>query len=375
MEYIFYNKNTPIFSFNMVGSHIVRINEVFNPEYRPFQVEYNEKNNKIIKSSFEKFLKGRRIPDTRQEKEEILNNIDNRNLFDLSLSYYGLSLSDQYWMKKNNDDIKWKDINFFQNDFSKDMGAFIFGDDIDSFSLKTPNNTSDGWLKKAWVIENGKRVLVKGSSAPYFQESFNEKIAYKISKSLGINHIKYDVVKINDNYCSICDNFIDENTELVPANAIINSIKKSSNISMYDFLVDELIKLGIKDAKNKIDEMLFLDYIIYNEDRHFNNFGFIRNVETLKVIGMSPIYDSGTSLFYNTLDSAIPFANPGVKPFYSKREKQFNLIKNMDFEVDKDIVYKIIVDTLSESDYLEKFSKDRKNIIAEKIIKNSLFVK
>ena len=29
-------------------------------------------------------------------------------------------------------------------------------------SLKTPNNTTDGMLKKAWIIENGRRHLIKG---------------------------------------------------------------------------------------------------------------------------------------------------------------------------------------------------------------------
>ena len=85
--------------------------------------------------------------------------------------------------------------------------------------------------------------------------------------------LKYEIKKIGDKYCSVGENFIDENTELIPVNAIVQNVQKPNHISMYDFVVEELQKLGISDAKAKIDDMLFLDYIIFNEDRHFNNFG------------------------------------------------------------------------------------------------------
>ncbi|MDU5271998.1 MAG: hypothetical protein E6162_02215, partial [Finegoldia magna] len=172
-------------------------------------------------------------------------------------------------------------------------------------------------------------------------------------------------------YCSVCENFIDENTELVPINAIVQNAQKPNHISMYDFVIEELGKLGVNDAKKRINEMLFLDYIIFNEDRHFNNFGFIRDVETLEIKEMAPIYDSGTSLFYNTLDTAINSYNPDVKPFYTDRKKQFELIKEKtDKKIDANKIYEIIVDVLSESDYLEEFAPDRKNIIAERVIKS-----
>lgn len=371
MEYVIYNKNTPVFSFEMIHNKIIKIIEIYNPKYRPVQVKYNNKKNIIEKSSFEHFLKGRRIPDTRQDKDILLENLQGKSLYELSLAYYGLSLSDQYWIKSKNDSVEWKDINFFQNDFSQDMGLFMFGKSDSSFSLKTPNNTSDGWLKKAWILDDDKRMLVKGSSKPYYQEAFNEKIAYEISQILGINHIKYEIKNIGDKYFSVCKNFIDENTELIPVNAIVQNVQKPNHISIYDFVVEELQKLGISDAKTKIDDMLLLDHIIFNEDRHFNNFGFIRNVETLEIKNMAPIYDSGTSLFYNTLDTAIKSYNPDVKPFYTDRQKQFERIKGkIDKKFDANKIHKIIVDVLSESDYLEEFAFERKKIIADRVAKS-----
>ena len=46
--------------------------------------------------------------------------------------------------------------------------------------------------------------------------------------------------------------------------------------------------------------MFILDYLLLNEDRHLNNFGIIRDVNTLKWIDLAPIFDNGQSL--NILD-------------------------------------------------------------------------
>ena len=80
---------------------------------------------------------------------------------------FGLSLSDQYWLKPYDSNIKYDDINFFDKDF--DYVEFLEASlSINSemikreSSLKTPNNTTDGMLRKAWVIEDDVRYLLKG---------------------------------------------------------------------------------------------------------------------------------------------------------------------------------------------------------------------
>lgn len=49
--------------------------------------------------------------------------------------------------------------------------------------------------------------------------------------------------------------------------------------------------------------MYILDYLIMNEDRHLNNFGIIRDVNTLQWLDIAPIFDNGQSLnieYYDT---------------------------------------------------------------------------
>lgn len=74
---------------------------------------------------------------------------------------YGLSLSDQYWIRPADLDVSWEQVNFFDNPFSEEVGNILLGVPMEGseehISLMTPDNTSDGWLKKKWTIIDGRR--------------------------------------------------------------------------------------------------------------------------------------------------------------------------------------------------------------------------
>ena len=43
--------------------------------------------------------------------------------------------------------------------------------------------------------------------------------------------------------------------------------------------------------------MLVFDAVVYNSDRHFGNFGLLRDNQSGAIIAPAPIYDNGLSLF------------------------------------------------------------------------------
>ena len=112
---------------------------------------------------------------------------------------------------------------------------------------------------------------------------------------------------------------------------IRNVLKKENNISEYNHLLACCQKLGMKDIPKieaQICQMLTVDSIIANSDRHFNNFGFVRNAETLEWLGLAPVFDTGTSLFH---DVALPSLQSGLagipykikaKPFAKNHQEQ-----------------------------------------------------
>lgn len=86
-------------------------------------------------------------------------------------------------------------------------------------------------------------------------------------------------------------------------------------------------ELGIPGTVEFLDRMIVLDYIIANEDRHYNNFGVMRNAETLEWLGMAPIYDSGSSLGFDKYDWEITTGKDTFsKPFRRYHEDQLALV-------------------------------------------------
>ena len=51
------------------------------------------------------------------------------------------------------------------------------------------------------------------------------------------------------------------------------------------------------EAYEEIKSMLVFDAVIYNEDRHFGNFGVLRDNHSGELLGAAPIFDNGLSLF------------------------------------------------------------------------------
>lgn len=61
--------------------------------------------------------------------------------------------------------------------------------------LMSPDNTTDGWLRKKWAIIDGKRCLIKGGSGVMQQEPYNEFFAGTVMERLGIAHVPYALME------------------------------------------------------------------------------------------------------------------------------------------------------------------------------------
>jgi hypothetical protein len=274
---------------------------------------------------------GRGIPASRMGLRETLDLLGIDHSQKLLMKGFGLSLSDQYWVCPKSKDLTWQDINFFDHDFSPDMGNALFGEvkGAKAVNFISPDNTSDGWLRKKWVINEGKRILVKSGSRPYRQEPFNEVMASALCRRMNIPHVEYTLVLNQGEPLSVCDNFIDRNTELISAWRIMLTEPMKKNGSRYPHFNICCKNLKIENMNDYINKMLTLDYIIANTDCHFNNFGVIRNAESLEWAGPAPVFDSGTSLWHDAETGAdkIGAGNQNKsKPFRSAHREQIKLV-------------------------------------------------
>lgn len=312
--------------------YIQRIGTLYAAEHLPVGVSVHK--GIVDRAALNAWWTDRSIPANRSGVREALETLHIGSTRMLLIRCYGLSLSDQYWICPEGTGLTWDEINFFQHDFSEDVGDVLFGGgrQQDALDLSSPDNTSDGNLKKRWKIIRGKRCLIKGGSNPFRQQPFNEVIAAGIMERLGIPHVPYTMIWDKGAPYSVCEDMVDENTELIPAWRIIQTRKRSNSTSVYQHYVACCEGLGIKDVVPFLDRMMVLDYIIANEDRHLNNFGALRNAETLEWIGMAPIYDSGSCLGYDRLPMQMRSEqNVICKPFKNHHEEQIRLVRSFDW--------------------------------------------
>lgn len=346
---------------------IQRIGTVYAPDHLPIGIPIRK--GVTDRAALNEWWTDRSIPASRSGVREALETLKITSTKILLVRCWGLSLSDQYWIRPEDSDLTWDSVNFFENDFSDDIGDVLFGakKKTDGLDFSSPDNTSDGNLKKRWKIINGKRCLIKGGSNPFRQQPFNEVIASEIMERLGIPHVPYTVMWNKGAPYSVCEDFITENIELVPAWRILKTQKKDNSTSVYQHFTNCCNTLGIKDAVPYLDRMIVLDYIIANEDRHFNNFGVIRHAETLEWLGFAPIYDSGSSLGYDKMPAQMRSEKEVVcKPFKNHHSEQLKLVSDfswIDFDSLSDIG-ELITDVLSADGAKDYMDENRIRTIA-----------
>ena len=335
MKCILMNKNTEVLVSEYLENLGVfsKIYEIKNIDYAPLIINKNKED--IIKL-LNDWFKGRGIPLWRDNLDLLLHRLNISAPSELLDKAFGLSLSDQYWLKPYNLDICYDDINFFDNDFeytefmeaSLSKNSKIITNDK---SLRTPNNTTDGMLKKAWIIENGTRYLLKGGYKNELLQPFNEVLASEICTRLGFNHVEYSIDTYKDIVVSKCPCFINKDTELITCHQIRSDMKRHNDINDYEEYIKVLENHGIKDARIKLENMFILDFLIMNEDRHLNNFGIIRDINTLKWIDVAPIFDNGQSLNIEYYDEEELHVSGEGKLFYEVKpfEEIITIVKNI----------------------------------------------
>ncbi|MCL1909233.1 MAG: hypothetical protein FWG12_07725 [Holophagaceae bacterium] len=244
-----------------------------------------------------KWLRQRIIPKNRAFVHEILKslNLSPGNVKGIIDICKVLSLNDSYWIVPQGFSGCFSEYNLYQNPFSELLALVAYtgiGQSQMAFST-SPELTTEGMLPKAWrQIENDGIYLYKGGYGAIFnmgKEPYSEYYASQIAHAMGLNAVKYDLEVWKNILASKCRLFTDIDTAFVPAGKIIKSGGLKECFDCYASLGNSFLE----DLKS----MLVFDAVIYNEDRHFGNFGILRDSRSGAIISTAPLFDHGLSLF------------------------------------------------------------------------------
>ncbi|MCD7766656.1 MAG: helix-turn-helix domain-containing protein [Lachnospiraceae bacterium] len=244
-----------------------------------------------------KWLEHRVIPKNRAFVDEILKTLglsanNTKGIIDVCK---GLSLNDSFWVVPGDFNGSFSDYNLYENRFSEALSLVAYtgaGASREAFST-SPELTTNGMLRKAWrLIEGDGIYLYKGGTEGARNagnEPYSEYYASQIAEAMGLHAVHYDLENWKGILASKCRLFTDIDTAYIPIGRIVREGGIRACLDYYE-------KLGAEFSE-QLRSMLVFDALIYNEDRHFGNFGLLRDNHTGKLTAPAPIFDNGVSLF------------------------------------------------------------------------------
>lgn len=243
-----------------------------------------------------KWLEHRSIPQNREMVVEILQALglninDLKGIIDVCM---GLSLNDSYWVTNSGFAGRYDEYNLYENRFSNALSLIAFtGIAHDTKDFRTsPELTTHGMLRKAWRFSTSKGIwLYKGGtdgSANAGNEPYCEYYASQVAARMGLNSVRYELENWKGILASKCRLFTDRDTSYIPAGRIVRTGGIDACIDYYKDLGEEFFE--------ELCDMLVFDAVIVNEDRHFGNFGVLRDNHTGMIIAPAPVFDNGLSL-------------------------------------------------------------------------------
>lgn len=209
--------------------------------------------------------------------------LNTTNSVELAKRSHCCCITDRYWFKDHSEDLSYKDVKFSSDKLS-DLalyGRFSNVVDVDNTEL---SNT--GSFEKCWKLVNSKWYLFKSADR---ENKFSEYFIYKLGEYLGFNMAKY-FLSSSDNSVIISLDFT-ENGSLTfePFESLVGM---DSNISTS---IGVLKKLG-RDFVIDYLNMIFLDVICFNQDRHTFNYGVIRDLFSGDIVSLAPNFDNNLAL-------------------------------------------------------------------------------
>lgn len=253
--------------------------------------------------------------------KEFFSTIGINSTEDLIYVTHCVSLHDTFWIKECDSELNWNNVSPFRHDYSEVISIYalegkIICKDKNYFS---PVISTDGTFPHTWKFNNGHITFIKAGSKYTLggsnsgREPYSEYYASVIANYLGFEHVHYDIRnhKRQDNRIDIVTECKCYTTEEIGS---ISAYKLG--LTSYEMILDycrTTNNIGYLTILN----MLFLDCLLLNTDRHFSNIEFFIDNRTLEVLRMVPIFDNNYSLLprfiegYDTFDRSEYMARDG----------------------------------------------------------------
>lgn len=288
------------------------------------------------------WLDARSIPNGRSVLEELLKESGCETSAAFLVKNMALSLSDTYWLcPESAKELTWDQVNLF----SHKGEVLTFHDGAGRDHYTSPNAALTGALEKtASYTEDGWHLVKEdGSYSGDGIRNVNEAFATMLHDRLGIcDHVSYSLNFDETGIAKTCEcrYFTNENLEFISAYDVTGGSRnakadeKYNGKQEYERFIDicEAGGLNRDYVRAFMDYQALTDFLISNTDRHWNNFGILRDPETLEFVSMAPIFDSGTSMLWDNpfISNRVSLIRMETHGIERHQEDQLKLVQNKD---------------------------------------------
>lgn len=266
-------------------------------EFMPYDLYLEQEDENDIEvlinnlNNFYHWCASRMLSLDRKYAKELLNSIGviqavtDRDRANIALSYHGVSLTDVYWIRKQDENIEFSNINLYDNPLNETIVEIsLKGRQMTVTNTElAPDLSTKGCFPKAWIrTEDGFYLLKDGGEDAVKREL----LASKICQCFDIPQVEYKKY------------FYDN--EVVTKSVIISS-KDYSLLSKFAFDVYAVNHdIDVLEFCKSLDPITYygmniLDYLIGNTDRHPENWGFLVDNKTNNCVSLYPIMDFNQS--------------------------------------------------------------------------------
>ena len=274
------------------------------------------------------------------------------------------TITDSYWFRPDGSTESYCDILFKENYFD----TLALRGDPDGFShmpSRTPELTNIGSFEKCWkLIDNEWWMYKSGNENEYFSELF---ICF-LGTKLGLPMAQYEM----DGKYIRTKNFISGTSlNFEPMAALTDD-------DDYNNCFNIIYKISKKLARQYL-QIIWLDTICYNMDRHTENFGFLRNNKDGKTVSLAPNYDNNIALISRGYPNNVNRENDGFIRFFKDFLCENQIAKKMYEEMDLPIITEKTIDECMnktpfevDGNFIKSFILNGQRIVSEIISSENL---
>lgn len=142
-----------------------------------------------------------------------------------------------------------------------------------------------GSFAKCWVREDDQVSLLKRGSEGYANagfEPYSEVLAAEVLQAASIDHVPYTIENFHGKLASKCPLFTSEKVGFVSAHRFFDG----------PFDVEDVLAFcDAHGGDESFREMIVMDAVMANVDRHAGNYGFLVDNDTGEILRMAPLFD------------------------------------------------------------------------------------